>query len=98
MNLKKIINIDEEEVHSLIQYDEKKIKMTDYRLLLNLEAKCRESFLNEYNNATYKPARNPGDETQFAAEYDGKKIKVYEPQDDFNIVIHALGAYSDISK
>lgn len=98
LNIEKIINIDEEEIHSLLNFDEKNIRKTDYRLLLNLEAKCRESYLDEYNNVTYNPAGHLEDETQIVAEYNGKKIKVFEPKENFNMVIHALGAYSDKSE
>lgn len=98
LKMDEIINIDEDEIDDLRKFDIEKTKKTDYKILLNLEARCRESYLKEYSKSVYNPTNHDQEDERFSAEYDGKKIKVYEATDEFNMVIHALGAYSDKSK
>ena len=68
----------------------------DFYSLISLEASIRKDFAELYSEALYKPQeKDKVDSNQFFEEsYEGKKPDIYVLQDDFNLQIHVLGAYS----
>ena len=68
----------------------------DFYSLVSLEASIRKDFAELYSETLYKPQeKDKVDSNQFFEEsYEGKKPDFYVLQDDFNLQIYVLGAYS----
>lgn len=93
--IKEIINTKDEKLDDLIkEIDIDATSQTNIVLMQNLESKCRESYMKQYQKAVFKYKENADNTVNFAAEYNGNKINVIEPKGNFNMIVHALGAYS----
>lgn len=97
--LQKILNIDDKNLDELKEgVDNLAVAQTDLLLMQVWESKCRESYMAEYQNSVYKVNDKDIVVEKYNSEYDGKKINVYESNEDFNMFIHCLGAYSEHAK
>ena len=96
LSIKKILDTDDNDLNKLnIQFDNDISSSTNYMEILNLESKCRESYMRQYQEVVYSPTKKYQDLVDYNAHYNGKEIQVFEPHENFQMIIHALGAYSD---
>ena len=72
----------------------------DFYSAISLESKIRKDYAKLYSNCLYKPQeKDKVDSNQFLEDtYEGKKPDFYVLQDDFNLQIYVLGAYSYFEK
>ena len=62
---------------------------------VNIDSILREEIKSTYQNKLYSVETREQDQSEkFDSEYNGKKVKVFQAKDDFNMIVHALGAYS----
>ena len=91
--IKKIIESDNLEV--LCNFGKENYIAGNSKDLSNSDPSFREKFKKMYSETLYKVSEHEEDQNEnFSAEYNGKKISVYRPTGSFNLIIHALGAYS----
>ena len=73
---------------------------TDFMSSLSLEASIRAEYAKMYNDVLYKINENDLSQNPKLNNimYQGKKINVYEPGNEFKMQIHVLGAYREFSR
>lgn len=90
LELKEIKEIlENEDFLETISFTEKRINLS------NIESILREKIKKTYQDKLYSVESHAQDQTNnFDSTYNGKELKVYQVQENFNMIIHALGAYS----
>lgn len=85
--------VENEDFTETVSFNEKSINF------LNIESTLREKIKRIYQDKLYSVEEHAKDEiNDFDSTYNGKKVKVYQVKKDFNMIIHALGAYSGNKK
>ena len=80
----------------ILLFKESNLAITDTYSFISLESSLRREYAKMYSDSLYKldgkeKSKNPLFQN---VEYNGKVIDFYEPVGDFNMQIHALGAYT----
>ena len=73
---------------------------TDFMSSLSLEASIRAEYAKMYSDTLYKINGNDLSKNSKLnnVTYNGKKIEIYEPGNEFHMQIHVLGAYREFSR
>ena len=88
--------LNETDVDNLKEiFSKSKIIETDYHTMLAFESSIRKEYAKMYSDSLYKINEENKSMRPILqnVKFDGKNIEFYELDDDFNMQIHALGAY-----
>ena len=96
-NLNKIVNETDISKLKVIYQTRNDIPVleTNFMSSLSLEATIRKEYAKMYNDTLYQVSRDDLSKNSKLnnVTYNGKKIEIYEPGDEFHMQIHVMGAY-----
>lgn len=98
LKINEILNTKEADLNKLCDIDFDINSQTNSVLIQNFESKARESYMRQYQKVLYNVEEHNNENNRYETKYNGEKIKVFEPDNDFKMIVHALGAYSTHGK